>query len=524
MTTDNSIEDVPVPAEHGADQVHDTEGGEPEFRLLWVDPRDLIIGVNARKEVHLDRHFVADIRRRGVQEPITVRRGTDGALVVRKGQRRALGAIEGERAMVPVLLTGHQDPDEDDQATIDRLVDQLGENEHRDSLSERDELGATQELLDLGLSARQIATKRSISRKRSENTAAIARSPVASEAVGQSGMDLMKAGILAEFDGDEDAQAELRETATLRPPQFQHVAQRWRDQRAEEAAIATRAEELAGQGVRVVDLPYFGQGEMRRLSNLRPSPDDEPGTELTDDAHAECPGHAVSLTYDRNSGHVNETGICTAYRDHGHAERWATSGQSTTTPLTSGRGTGGPMSEADKTYRRRVIPRGKEWDSATTVRRDWLRKFAARKSAPKDAPVWTAQVWSSGDHCLRKALEGGHALATELLGLSTGPGSVAEAAARSTPSRANLIMAVLAMAAVENSTDRRHTWEDPTDLQRKYFAQIQKWGYEPAPVETLVTTADDQPSADSNGEFELAAEAAFAVQSTGSELGDHLAP
>ena len=506
MTTDKSIEDTTDAVEQSVDShEHGAEVVEPEFCLMWVDPRDLIIGVNARKEVHLDRHFVADIRRRGVQEPITARRGAEGELVVRKGQRRALGAVEAQRAMVPVLLTGAQDPDEDGQATIDRIVDQLGENEHRDSLSESDELGATQELLDLGLSARQIATKRSISRKRSENTALIARSSVASEAVSQSGLDLMQAGVLTEFDGDDEAQAELRDTATLRPPQLQHVAQRWRDQRAEEAAIAAKADELASHGVRVVDLPYFGQGDMRRLTNLRPSPDDEPGTELTDEAHAECPGHAVSLSYDRNSGHVNATGVCTAYRDHGHAERWASTGQSE--PLTNGPSPGGPMSEADKAYRRGVIARGKEWDSATTVRRDWLRKFAARKSAPKDAPVWTAQAWSSGDSCLRKALESGHALAAELLGFSDGHGTVAEAASQSTPSRANVITAVLAMAAIEASTDRRHTWEDPTSLQRKYFAQIQKWGYEPAPVETLVTT-EDKPVDDSDGESGTENEAA----------------
>ncbi|WP_338596709.1 hypothetical protein [Saccharopolyspora sp. SCSIO 74807] len=505
MTTDESIKDISADAEEDTDGYDAADAAEPDFCLLWVDPHDLIIGVNARKEVHLDRHFVADIRRRGVQEPITARRGADGELVVRKGQRRALGAIEAQRAVVPVLLTGAQDPDEDDQATIDRIVDQLGENEHRDSLSERDELGATQELLDLGLSARQIATKRSISRKRSENTATIARSSVASEAVSQSGLDLMQAGVLAEFDGDDEAQAELRDTATLRPPQLPHVAQRWRDQRAEEAAVAAEANALASQGVRVVDLPYFGQGDMRRLTNLRPSPDDEPGTELTDGAHAECPGHAVSLSYDRNSGHVNASGVCTAYLDHGHAERWAGTGQ-TTGSLTSERSPGGPMSEADKAYRRSVIARGKEWDSATTVRRDWLRKFAARKSAPKDTPVWTAQIWSSGDHCLRKALESGHALAAEMLGFSGEHGSIAEAASQSTPSRANVITAVLAMAAIEASTDRRHTWEDPTDLQRKYFAQIQKWGYEAAPVETLVTT-EDKPTEHSDGQSGIENEA-----------------
>ncbi|WP_344017093.1 hypothetical protein [Pseudonocardia xinjiangensis] len=70
------------------------------------------------------------------------------------------------------------------------------------------------------------------------------------------------------------------------------------------------------------------------------------------------------------------------------------------------------MSEAEKAERRRVIANNKDWDSATTVRRDWLRTtFLARKTAPKDAVRFIAATLGCGSHDVRKAMESGHSTA-----------------------------------------------------------------------------------------------------------------
>jgi ParB family chromosome partitioning protein len=61
---------------------------------------------------------------------------------------------------------------------IDRIIDQLGENEHREAISDADEVRATQELLDLGLSAGQIAKKRHIGTKRVKTAVQVAKSTV----------------------------------------------------------------------------------------------------------------------------------------------------------------------------------------------------------------------------------------------------------------------------------------------------------------------------------------------------------
>ncbi|GAB2679759.1 hypothetical protein GCM10027271_46250 [Saccharopolyspora gloriosae] len=480
---------------------HDPGAEAPEAQLLQVDPNELIIGVNVRANVALGSGFVADIKRRGVREPVTVVRRADGALVVRKGQRRVLAAIKAERATVPALLLDEAE-EADTKTRIATVIDQLGENEHREQITDRDELTATQELLELGLTARQIARERSIPRKRVEGTVVVARSDAARRAVLDTGMDLLHAASLAEFDGDEEAMTELLTTAAEHPHRLDHVAQRWRDQRTEEAALAARSAELVEQGVTVIDRPYIYPDGLRQLSALRPTPESEPGNEVDLEQHRRCPGHAVFLDYSRRSGEVRDVEVCQDFLAHGHAERLAPPGQATSAPSS-----GGSMTEqerkAKKAYGRTVIAHGKAWDSATTLRRDWLHRFATRRTAPKDAPVWTTQIWASGGHSLRKALDNGHELAGELLGLPGGPSEIARAAQNATPGRATVIMTVLAMAAIEAGTDRRHTWERPDELQRLYFAQIQQWGYEPAEVEALVTGGASSRTGDTEDSPEL---------------------
>lgn len=46
--------------------------------------------------------------------------------------------------------------------------------------------------------------------------------------------------------------------------------------------------------------------------------------------------------------------------------------------------------EAARVERRDVIESNKEWDSATTVRRTWLRGYLTRKSAPKGTASFLA--------------------------------------------------------------------------------------------------------------------------------------
>ncbi|MGH3534884.1 MAG: ParB/RepB/Spo0J family partition protein [Pseudonocardiaceae bacterium] len=463
--------------------------------LRWVDPRELILSDNVRTDVALDKGFIADVAERGVRQPVPVRPDESGRLVVRTGQRRVLAAIEAGLDRVRVLVEDETLTDERAQA-IDRILDQLGENEHRSDLGEADEARATQQLLGLGLSARQIARRRHLPIKRVTTAAVVAQNPLALDAVTEGVFDLAQAAVVAEFTDDQAAVTTLTSAARTRPEQFSHVAQRLRDDREETRLRAQLTATLTEQGVTIIDRPStLFDGTIRRLADLRATPDTTPGTELTAQDHAGCPGHAAFLD-DRNSWRpvaerVAAVWVCTDFVRHGHAERHTALGVATT-----GKVTGAGMTEEQKTERRTVIANNKAWESATTVRRDWLRKFLTRSAAPKDALRWIAATLAQGSHDVRKAMESDHPMAMELLGLKhaargyarRSPHAIATAAVKASPGRATVLTVAMLIAALEQGTDRR-AWRCPTDDHLAYFGQLRSWGYPLSDVEMLVLTA-----------------------------------
>jgi ParB family chromosome partitioning protein len=313
-------------------------------------------------------------------------------------------------------------------------------------------------------------------------------------------LTLEQAAVLAEFDTDPEAVKALTVVAVQDPGQFQHAAQRLRDKRATAAARDTAAAELAGAGVAVVAEPQYGDRLVAKLSHLQAA-DGE--SELSADEHAGCAGHAAFLR-DRGAWggtpDVVAVFVCTDWRKYGHQERLG----SPITGMGGGAG-GGKMSEEQKTERRVVVANNKAWDSARPVRRRWLKTFLARKSAPKDAPLWTAATLASCSHEVRRALEDGHRTALQLLGLASDDKEtgrwglyspklhpVAEAAATASPARAGVLTLGLLLGGLE-STVTRDTWRRPTAAHRAYFAALRDWGYPLSEVEQLVVQPD-QPA------------------------------
>ena len=472
-----------------------------DAELVWVDPRELIIGDNVRTDVELDKGFVADITDRGVRQIIPVRRDEAGRLVVQTGQKRVLAAIEAGLDRVRVIVETQPPTDERDQM-VDRILDQLGENEHRSAISDAEEARATQQLLGLGLTAAQIARRRHIPTKRVKTTAAVADNEVAMDAVAAGLLDLAQAAVVAEFADDQTAVLALTTAASKRPEQFDHITQQLHDDRQETRLRAELTAALAERGVTVIDRPdTLHSGTIRRLSELRATPDTTPGTELTVEEHACCPGHAVFIDDRRGSWRplaerVATVWVCTDFTGHRHAERYTAPGVTTTSKIT------GPMTEEQKAARREIVANNKAWDSATTVRRAWLTTFFARKTAPPDGARWIAATLAQGSHDVRKAMESDHSLAIELLGLAPHRGyasgyrrtqthAIATAAAKASPARATTLTVALLVGALEKGTDR-HAWRSPTGDQIAYFRQLQRWNYPLSDVELLVLQpADD---------------------------------
>ncbi|RLK58454.1 hypothetical protein [Actinokineospora cianjurensis] len=498
---DTDIAPGDVASEQGNVETTTDAEQRPAVELRWVDPRTLVVGANTRKKPELPKWFVDDIADRGVREPISVREPAPGNLVVRKGQRRTFGAIEvWERALakgtepkhklVPVLVEPELITD-DVQAEIDRIIDQLGENEHRAPITDADEVYATQELLDLGLTAGQIARKRHIGTKRVKTVVEVARSTVAVEML-RTGIveNLAHAAVIAEFQDDEAAVETLTSAATTRPEQFDHVAQQLRDRREEIRLRGKITAQLTEQGVTIIERPSsLHDGKVRKLDDLRPSAESPSGTDLTAEDHKGCRGHAAFVANFGSWRPVAErfgaAYVCTDFKAHGHVSRY----NSMTTGATSG-----PMTAEQKAKRKVVVTNNKAWRSAETVRRKWVRDFLGRKRAPKDGISWAVQMLAEGSHPVRKAMESDHALAIEMLGMPKPEFSayhrrekhvISAAAENANPARSTTLLVALVVGALEKSTGT-HTWRSPSSEAKAYFAQLESWGYSLSDVEQLV--------------------------------------
>jgi ParB family chromosome partitioning protein len=465
------------------------------LELLHLDPRRLVVGVNTRTDAALDKAFLASIAARGVREPIIVRRGEGGVLVVRKGQRRALAAVRAGLELVPVVV--EPEPQADQTARdIDRIIDQLGENQHRAGLPVTDEVAAHQQLLDLGLTAGQIARRTHTRPARVKTTLAVGRSGLAAAAMARHDLSLEQAAVIAEFASQEEAVTALVAAAKIGPGQFEHVAQRARDDRTETRLRSELTARLHAAGVTTIQRPdHRGRGAVLGLNQLRPGPHAEPGAAIGEADHAECPGHVAWLENSwRSDQPVAIAYGCRDWVGHGHAERHAPAGQTTTTPPAGA--AGGPMNEQQKTERRTVIANNRAWVSATTVRQAWLRQFLTRKSPPKDAQQWIAATLADGSHDLRRAMEDQHSLARDLLGLAETadqrwyrgcgrPHPLAAAAHAATTARATILTLAMLLAALEDGTSN-DTWRRPSPESAAYLTTLTNWGYQPSEVEQLL--------------------------------------
>ena len=270
--------------------------------LKAFDPADLLMDANARTnatatvtkaDIALCKAIAASRPDGcGNNVPITIVGRPDGQLRVRTGHRRALGCL---RAGVPVLgfVAGAEGDERADRRA--RLIEQWNENHHREPMTVGDETAVVLALFDEEqMTEAAIAKATGLPRPQVAASLAVARSEVAVKAAERwDFLTLDQAASLAEFEDDEEALTALVQAAKDSPSQFGHVAARLRATRAEREAKAAFTAELQAQGIAIYgDRPYVPW--TLALENLR----DGDGNEITPEAHATCPGRAVTITYD----------------------------------------------------------------------------------------------------------------------------------------------------------------------------------------------------------------------------------
>lgn len=469
--------------------------------LVYADPKDLVIGENVRLDARLDKAFVASIRERGVLEPIVAYRDDTGALVVLRGKRRALAAVEAGRDAVPVAISTAP-------GDADRLVDQVVENEHRTGLAVAERVGAFEQLAALGLTAGQIAKRTGAKRTEVQAGLVVAESELARKATARwDFLTLDQAAAVAEFDDDTEAVKQLVQAA--KQGGFDHVLQRARDDRVVAEAIAKATLELRAAGVAVVER-YDVRSAAKVLTQLLPAGD---GTDpITVEEHAACPGHAAFVEYDwvypPGSDDDDEAQatlttaavyLCTDWKRHGHRWRYA----SPSTGSASAPADQEAAAEAARAQRRDVIDSNKAWRSAETVRRDWLRTFLSRKTAPKGAALFIAESLALCGYPLTEALGCGHDFYTGLLGLERPAGygnhgaTIVPLLAGVSASRGEMVALGLILAGHEAATSTE-LWRRPYPWAVRYLRYLEAQGYELSDVERRA--CGEQPASAEGGD------------------------
>ena len=374
----------------------------------------------------------------------------------------------------------------------------------------------------------------------------VARSQTAAKAADRwEFLTLDQAATLAEFEGDPEALTALVQAAKNSPGQFDHLVARLRATCAEREARAAFTAELEAWGIVVYDdrnrVPWT-----LALENLR----DGDGNEITPEAHATCPGRAVTITYDwgwspgaeaayraahdladdddlsdiefdsdeeaREAGFVPgwQVGrhLCTDPEQYGHAN---VHGRASETPTREQKTAEDEAAEAARKTeeRRRVRQRNTEWRAATETRTSHLKALLARKAPPQGALKLIVEAIARGEtQPLMSSF--GHETACELLGL-TGNGAatgyrdllLAELA-RASEKRAQVIALAMVLGAAEHGVRDVHTWQS---AEGSYWSA---YGI-PAAARYLAWLAEHTDYGLSDIEAEVAAHAAGTGEQTG---------
>jgi len=431
--------------------------------LEMLDPATLTVDVNVRKDAALTADFVDSIAEHGVMEPVIAHRKDDGTVHVLMGQRRTRAAVEAGRPVIPVMII--ESPEE-----AERIVTQVVENIQRAELTEADEAEAYHQLSLIGVSAAAIAKKTGRTRTSVEGALKAKSSDAGAAALGK-GWSIEEALIMAEFEGHEEATQELESVIMDEPDQLLHVAQLLRDKRESAAALAALKEELEAQGKTIVeDAGYYADAENLYFTSAKRA-DGEPATE--EDANA------VLITTDYRGDHRTHA-VITGWKDLGFTpkyERYDGGRQAQT----------GPMTDEQKAERKTLIANNKAMESATKVRREFVKNLLSRKQAPKGWQYFTVhaithhpETATGYDGKVAAGMVGAKVDDTDRWGWNPLRDHVAKSTARP-----EISLIALVCAGYEK-TIAKDSWRSPSQTHRDYLNQLVAWGYTVSEVEQII--------------------------------------
>lgn len=430
--------------------------------LEMLDPATLTVDINVRKDAALTSDFIASIKEHGVMEPVIAHRQDDGTVHVLMGQRRTRAAVEAGRPLIPVMII--ESPEE-----AERIVTQVVENIQRAELTEADEADAYHQLSLIGVSAAAIAKKTGRTKTTVESALKAKSTDTGAAALGK-GYTIEEALVLAEFESDEDATAELESVIMDEPDMLLHVTQQLRDKRDRAAALAAFTADLEKDGITIVEAPgYNDESGTLRVSSLNRA-DGEPATEED--------GNAVYINQNYHGEHTTVP-VIVGWKELGFTPR--------NTYYSSSSANKGPMTEEQKAERKTLIENNKLMQSATVVRREWVKNLLAKKQAPKGWQYFTVHAITHHSETA-SGYEG--KVAAEMVGAKVEESNqwvwnpLRDHVAKTT-ARPEFALIALVCAGYEK-TIQKDSWRSPGQAHRAYLNQLVAWGYTASETEQII--------------------------------------
>ncbi|PBA38795.1 nuclease [Mycobacterium avium] len=446
--------------------------------LEHLDPHTLIVDTNVRNVADLKAEFIASIKEHGVLTPIVAIRADDGQVLVRMGQRRTLAAREAGLTSVPVYVRPLAEGD-DIAHLIDRVSQQIVENDHRAGITESERAQGIQQLLDAGVSVTKVAKKLSVKKDTVKAAETVGKSAAAKAALDTGQLSLTEAAALTEF---EDLPGALdRLTSAAGTSRFDHVVAQLREEQASWQAQLKAEAHWREKGFTVLDerprpwdIDCVDIGYLRSATGERVEDDvvtdpalwavlveeeeawvdaetGEAVDESTIDWNTEDDPEATPAEGLRHFNTITDgivyvpTYYCLNYSAAGFTlDSWflrnagvaSTSTDSSTDGDAADRDTDSDDAAAARAAalakaqaeeaetlrreRRKVIALNRLGDAAMQVRREFVTKLLARKTPPKGAAIFVADCMIREPALISDYH--GSGLTAELLGVSEGEG------------------------------------------------------------------------------------------------------
>lgn len=397
--------------------------------LEHLDPHALTVDTNVRDEADLDAEFIASITEHGVLQPIAAVRTAEGQTLVRAGQRRTLAARAAGLPTVPVYVRALAPGDD----LVERVTEQIVENDQRRELTEAQRARGIQQLLDAGVSATKVAKKLSVKKDTVKAAETVGKSEAAKTALDTGQLSLTEAAALTEFESLPGALDKLTHAAGT--GRFDHVVAQLREEQASWQAQLKAENHWRDMGFAILDEQPRWDANCVELRYLRTADGESVNDSVVTDpaqwavyvqeeeawVDAET-GEAVdesTIDWDTENNpdatpvegmrHFNTvtdgvmfvpTFHCLDYVAAGFTlDAWFSRNAGLSTPAADQDGTtvdldgeddaearaaARAQAEADvqRRERRKVIALNRLGDAATEVRRDFVTKLLLRKTAP----------------------------------------------------------------------------------------------------------------------------------------------